>query len=31
MLLTKSLQPLPEKFHGLTDQSSCATGSAMST
>ena len=27
-LLSKSLQPLPEKFHGLTDRR-CATASAM--
>ena len=30
-LLTKSLRPLPEKFHGLTDQEQRGTGSATST
>jgi lysyl-tRNA synthetase class II len=29
-LLTKSLRPLPEKWHGLSDRR-CATGSATST
>ena len=28
-LLSKSLLPLPEKFHGLTGQGDCATASAM--
>ena len=30
-LLSKSLLPLPEKFHGLTGQGDCATASAMWT